>query len=316
MKMSDYNEKNVMKDCTKRINEISRRRFLKRSVVTLAGISTLGLASAIGSSKTKDTLRVIAYNVYGCTGWPRNHKMAQKANREGQMPARIAQELTLYDPDIINFSESPDESIVKEIAKHLDMDYVQFSSAGNWPGTLLTRYEIVNSENVPVVNGKRPEDLFTRHWGKATVRLPQDKLVSVHSIHLYPHDKPEARAIRKREIAKILESLQEDMKNKNSILVLGDLNHTPSMPGYQQWMEAGWTDTFSEAGEGDGLTINAEDPGRRIDYVLAHGPISEKVIESRSLFEGAFRTNPSDPNSFALSDHLPQLAVFETGDFN
>jgi hypothetical protein len=32
---------------------------------------------------------------------------------------------------------------------------------------------------------------------------------------------------------------------------------------------------------------------------------------SRSLWEGAFRTNPADEQSFALSDHVPQYAAFE-----
>ncbi len=31
---------------------------------------------------------------------------------------------------------------------------------------------------------------------------------------------------------------------------------------------------------------------------------------SRVLFEGPFRTNPADPASFALSDHLPVMATF------
>lgn len=290
---------------------ISRRNFLKQSAVGLAGISTFGLVSALGNPNMQNTLRVIAYNVYGCTGWPRDHKMAQKANSKGQIPLRFARELALYDPDIINFSESPDEPIVREIARQLGMSYVRFPSAGDWPGTLLTRFEIVNSENVPVVNGKRPEELFTRHWGKATVRLPNGELISVHSIHLYPHDNPEARDIREREISHILESMQEDFRKNNSVLALGDLNHTPSMPGYKQWIEAGWIDTFNEVGEGEGLTIRADEPSRRIDYVLAHGPVAKQVVDSGPLFEGAFRTNPSDSNSFALSDHLPQLAVFD-----
>jgi len=35
------------------------------------------------------------------------------------------------------------------------------------------------------------------------------------------------------------------------------------------------------------------------------------VGESRPLFEGAFRVNNEDEKSYALSDHLPQLAVFD-----
>ena len=43
---------------------------------------------------------------------------------------------------------------------------------------------------------------------------------------------------------------------------------------------------------------------------MAAGPIADRVVESRPLFEGAYRLNTADPDAFALSDHLPQLAVF------
>lgn len=40
------------------------------------------------------------------------------------------------------------------------------------------------------------------------------------------------------------------------------------------------------------------------------GPISKRLKSAKVLFEGAFRTNPDDPTSYALSDHVPVLAVF------
>ena len=43
---------------------------------------------------------------------------------------------------------------------------------------------------------------------------------------------------------------------------------------------------------------------------MATGTIANQIVESRPLLEGAFRLNIADENSFALSDHLPQLAVF------
>ena len=45
--------------------------------------------------------------------------------------------------------------------------------------------------------------------------------------------------------------------------------------------------------------------------MMAAGPIAERVTESRPLFEEAFRLNINDKESFALSDHLPQWAVFD-----
>jgi len=303
--MNNHDKKTKMSPDFIETGSISRRRFIEHSFISLAGISTLGLYACTGSLKMKKSLRVIAYNVLKCTGWPPDN-----VTDKNQIPTLIAQELARYNPDIINFSESPDEFVVKEIAEQLKMNYVRFPSAGNWPGTLLTHFRIVDSANVPMVSGSRPEALFTRHWGKATVEVPGYESILVHSAHLFPHDTPEARIIRQQEISEILKSVKEDMEKNRSVLVIGDLNHTPAMPEYSQWMDAKLTDSFTKAGKGDGLTIRADVPNKRIDYILAAGPLANNIIESRPLFEGGFRTNPSDPQSFALSDHIPQYAEF------
>ena len=262
----------------------------------------------LADDSKKRPLRVISYNVYDCTGWPKDRPMGKKATRLGQMPARFAHELALYEPDIINFSESPDEAVAKQIAKRLGMNYVRFPSGGKWPGTLLSRFEITEPRNVPLVKGERPSDLFTRHWGQATVKLPTGEPLIVHSAHLYPGMDP---TLRLREIPLMLASMKKDLDAGKSMLLIGDLNHTPDSKEYKLWIDAGWTDTFAKVGEGDGLTIKSDKPAYRIDYVMAAGPIAKRLTESRPLFEGAFRVNNEDPTSFALSDHLPQLAVFE-----
>jgi endonuclease/exonuclease/phosphatase family metal-dependent hydrolase len=111
----------------------------------------------------------------------------------------------------------------------------------------------------------------------------------------------------------MLASMKEDLALGRSTLLIGDLNHGPDTEEYKLWMDAGWTDTFAKVGQGEGLTIKADTPQYRIDYVLATGPLANRVTESRPLFEGAFRVNVADESSFALSDHLPQLAVFGDG---
>lgn len=286
----------------------TRRDVLQRAAVgSLAFVATEPSGLCVAQEKTRP-LRVIAYNVYDCTGWPKDRAMAKAATVKGQMPDRFANELALYEPDVVNFSESPDESVVKQIAQRLGMNYVRFSSGGNWPGTLLSRFEIVETRNVPLVRGARPGDLFTRHWGQATVRPPNGEPIVIHSAHLHPSPEPDTRL---REIPLMLDSMKRDLESGRSMLLIGDLNHTPDTREYRRWLEAGWSDTFTQVGTGDGLTIKSDDPLRRIDYVMAAGPIAKRVVESRPLFEGAFRTNLADPVSFALSDHLPQLAVFE-----
>lgn len=285
---------------------LTRRDILKRAAVGGIALAATGTSRLAAAEPEPKLLRVIAYNVYNCTGWPKDRALAKTATAKGQMPDRFANELALYDPDIINFSESPDESVVKEIAEKLGMNYVRFPSGGNWPGTLLSRYEIVDVKNVPLVKGERPKDLFTRHWGKATIKLPRAAPLIVHSAHLHPGANPDTRL---REIPAMLESMKTDLDAGRSMLLIGDLNHSPDTKEYKLWIDAGWTDTFAKFGKGEGLTIKADKPEWRIDYVMAAGPIAKEAVESRPLFEGAFRTNTADPESFALSDHLPQLAV-------
>ncbi len=298
-----------------RVRDVSRRQFC--AAAGAVGLGAAGLAalartasaaekaSSVEEKKSRP-LTVIGYNIYACNGWPDDRPLARKAVAAGQMARRLAMELALYDPDIINFSESPDEAVAKEVAGHLGMHHVRFPSGGNWPGTLLSRFEIIESENVPLGH-ERPKDLFTRHWGRGTLKLSDGAPLIVHSAHLFPTADP---AIRLREIKAMLASMKQDLDAGRSMLLMGDLNHRPGTEEYKLWMGAGWIDTFAQVGRGEGPTIKADEPKHRIDYVMARGPIAERIVASRPLFEGAFRLNPADPNGFALSDHLPQLAVF------
>lgn len=283
---------------------MSRREFH-------AGLAATGVAAtvlpAFAKNQSSPPLRVIAYNVYACKGWPEDRRLAQQAVAKGQMARRLADELALYDPDIVNFSESPSEEVANSVAKQLGMNHVRFPSGGDWPGTLLSRYEITNSQNVPL-GRQRPKHLFTRHWGRGEIRLPNGDSLVVHSAHLYPVADP---TVRLEEIRAMLAAMQEDLRSGRSMLLIGDLNHGPDTEEYKLWIEADWVDTFAKVGQGEGPTIKADVPQHRIDYVMATGPIADRIAESRPLFEGAFRLNLDDEHSFALSDHLPQMAIFE-----
>lgn len=270
------------------------------------GLLVCRTPSALPGEREGQALRVIAYNVYGCSGWPKDRVLAKKAVAQGQMAKRLALELALYEPDIINFSESPGEAITKEVAKLLGMRHIRFPSAGNWPGTLLSKYEIIDSKNVPL-GYDRPKELFTRHWGRATIKLPDGKSLIVHSAHLHPAADP---SIRLEEIKAMLAAMKGDVEAGHSMLLIGDLNHVPDTEEYKLWVNAGWTDTFAKVGKDKGLTFTADTPEYRIDYIMAAGPITKRLKESRPLFEGAFRLNIADKQSFALSDHLPQFAVY------
>lgn len=282
---------------------ISRRHFCGTLGTSLA----LANSTLFAEDPKSRPLRVIAYNIYKCTGWPKNRAGAKRAVAKGQMAKRLAMELALHEPDIINFSESPSEELTKEVAKLMGMNHVRFPSGGNWPGTLLSKFEITESQNAPMKGG-RPKELFTRHWGRAVIKLPDGEPLIVHSVHLYPTADP---TVRLKEIQAMIESMKPDFDAGKPMLVIGDLNHGPDSEEYKLWIDAGWVDTFAKIGKGDGLTFKSDIPKRRIDFVMAAGPIANQVVESKPLFEGAFRLNVDDEESFALSDHLPQLAVFQ-----
>ena len=284
---------------------ISRRRFASL-LATNAAVSTVG-RDVTADDGQAGALRVISYNLFGGTGWPKNRVRPMRMVAEGKMADLVARELAGHAPDLITFSESPDEKVTRRIADQLGMNHVRFPSGGRWPGTMLSRLEIIEAQDVPL-DRDRPKELFTRHWGRGVVRLPNGEPLVVHSAHLFPTADP---SVRSREIKMMIASMKADLDADRSMLLMGDLNHGPNSAEYQFWIDAGWVDSFAEVGKGSGFTFRSDIPRWRVDYVMAAGPLSKTIVESRPLFEGAFRLRINDPQAFALSDHLPQLAVFK-----
>lgn len=329
-----YNKNSVQ---TKSDISVTRKTFLKHSSLSLLGLSLLPFgASSLDFTKDaavdieknehgndEKRMRSIAYNIFnGCIGYkgingkalpPENSDLVKTARDMGQVSQRIMLELALYKPNIINFSEGPSEEVVAKMAKMLDLNYAYFP--GGFPGAILTTYEIISSENRPFQNksNNNPKELFTRHWGKAKLRLPNGKPIVVHSAHLWPFKKEKNDTqIRLKEIKELVASIKYDLaNNSDSVLLQGDLNHTPDTQEYKNLNNAGLIDTFTAAGSGDGYTTNSIKPSKRIDFIYAIGALSKQIKECMPLFQGNFRMNNEDPKGFALSDHIPVLADFE-----
>lgn len=309
----------------------TRKAFLKQSALSLISLSLLSSWKTVPYSDAGSngkTIRSISYNVFnGCIGYkginghdlpPGDQSTLVKTARDlGQFPARIMQELALYQPDIINFSESPGEETVAEMAKMLGMNYAFFpggkNGKGKFPGAILSHFEIRSSETRPFATKDEDlEELFTRHWGKAELRLPDGKSVIVHSAHLWPFAKEENDTrIRLEEISAMLAAIEHDSAgDADYILLQGDLNHAPDTPEYEHLNGGRLVDAFKIGGQGDGYTTNAVKPVRRIDYIYCTETLASRIEECRPLYEGNFRMNNDDPKGFALSDHIPVLADF------
>lgn len=222
------------------------------------------------------------------------------------MVSRYVSALGTHAPDIITFSESPPESFSRAVAAGLGMKCVYFPSGENWPGTLMSRCEILGYRNCPVAAGERPPRLFTRHWGMAEIRLPGGEKILLHSAHLHP---AESNEIRMLEIAEMLRTIGPQIAAGRSVLLQGDLNLLPDSPEYRAFLKAGFVDSFRKAGSGSGFTIPADAPYSQLDYIFAAGPLAKRIRRFRVLNEGPFAKD-DDPASFSLSDHLPVMADF------
>ncbi len=268
-------------------------------------------------SKPESTpLRVISYNIRYFEPPARTDESkyrVKKVLENSQIVKRLAMELELYEPDILTLQEATPKELVIELAKEMNMNYVFFPSQWSekdwphgYPGALMTRFEIIESQNCPLVNYEKcPEDIFTRHFGRAVIAVGNEELV-VLSAHLLPRNRENSADVHEREIKEILAVADKDRKSGRSILVQGDFNHGPDGFEYKMWTEAGLIDAFTAKG-----TPSSDRPRRRIDYIWVDGPIAARLKRCRFLFEGSFRRNPEDPVSFALSDHIPVFAVFE-----
>ena len=270
-----------------------------------------GAAALAALAQTQSGLRTMSYNILACLGYPETEKNRERFRAMApQQPMRMAQELLLYRPDLVTFSESVPQGTAERIGSAMGMNVAWFppgipSFKGypiGFPGTVLTRHKILESQNAP---GSTDAELYTRHWGRAVILTESEEIV-VHTGHLNPHKSE----IRMKEIDGMLRVMEKDQKSGRSILFQGDLNHRPEAPEYERWVKAGLVDTFAAKGVGQAFTSSPITPKGRIDFIWVCGPLAGRLVKARCLFEGNFRTNLEDPQSVALSDHLPVMAVF------
>jgi len=256
-------------------------------------------------------IRTVTYNVYSFRGWPKEVGVTF----EKIIPSFV-RAMKKYGPDIITLSEAQPEFVVRDIAREMGMQVLRFLSVPegeNCPGSLLTHFEILESENRPLISKNESEDLFTRHWGRALLQTDWGQ-IAIHSVHLHPGEEE----VRQREIQEVIKAIEEDKKLGHSILLQGDLNHLPRTIEYDLWIKADLIDTFQVAGTGSAETCRPSDsspkedkPNQRIDYIFAWGAVLKYLSECRVLSEPPFRVDPDAKRLWSLSDHLPVMATFK-----
>ena len=145
--------------------------------------------------------------------------------------------------------------------------------------------QLYASSDLPYAN-------FPRKAQVANVRLGDGTMVRVINTHFdfgAGND-----AIRTDEATAVLGEV-----GVGPTLLLGDLNADPGDPAYAA-LDAELDDVWSIVGAGDGFTIPADAPTRRIDYIWFNGltPRTATIVDESS-------------GGVYLSDHVGVLATFE-----
>ena len=288
-----------------------------------AGLALTGITSS--APHRAGSLRVIVYNVHAFGPVAETDEGKQLAGRVREnLVEHYALELGLYRPDVLCLQEATSAERVATLAKRLGMHHRYFPGGARnddgsvhpmFNGAILSRLPILESQDCPSPSAQADrKQIFSRHLGRALIDTGKEGFgpVTVIGAHMLPAWE-NTTSIREAEIAALGEVTADDRSAGRSILVLGDMNHTPEMPEYAGWKTIGLTDCAVAQGEGSLHTHPSLRPSQRIDYVFAAGPILEHLSSCRTLAEGRFRQHSGGPEvrgSFALSDHMPVMATF------
>jgi endonuclease/exonuclease/phosphatase (EEP) superfamily protein YafD len=209
----------------------------------------------------------MTYNVLQCSGfWSRDaderavraFPREEAAERFASALARFASALARFEPDIVTFCESPGVATTDAIAERLRMTCITFPSPQRWPGTLMTRLDVIEAEPPEPAAA----ELFTRHRGRARLSLGDGEEIGLDSAHLHPS----GQAIRAREERALTTAIRDDIDAWRSVLLQGDLNHRPDMTEYACWSAAGLLDAARGAGD-EAHSFRSDLPMARLDYI-------------------------------------------------
>ena len=269
------------------ILSLSRRVFVRLACVSLLALGAVGCQSA-GKAATSNTFRVMTYNIHHGEGLDRKVDLQ-----------RIA--------DLIKH-EQADIVALQEVDKG-----VQRTAKRDCPAELaaLTGMTCVFSNNYHYQGGDYGNAVLTRfpvkHWTNHHYKMlrpgePRGLLQVVLEVHgrelvfLDTHlDARRDDAERWSSAAELEEALQP--YRDQPMIFCGDFNDTPDSRTCQKLAQQ-FTDTWKAIGEGDGFTIPAEKPRKRIDYIWTS---KEPAIQALKIWV---------PESEA-SDHRPVMAEFK-----
>lgn len=271
----------------------ARRHVLVRLLLAVL-ITVLAVPAAAGAASPPRDLSVVSYNIHHGVG------------EDGVLDLnRVADVIAASGADVVALQEVDNHWSARsefadqaaELADLLDMNHVYGANLDRDPvqpgdprrqyGTaILSTFPILDSQNILLPNlGGEQRGLL-----EATINV-KGRQVLAYSTHLQ-HDNAAERAAQ-------VEAIIDHVGFATMPVVLaGDLNATPDSAEMQPLLSS-LTDTFTAAGSGQGDTYPADDPNRRIDYVLVNDHVQAET---------------ADVIATQASDHLPVRTVVRLTD--
>ncbi len=234
----------------------------------------LGVTAAIWQqpatvSAQSDTLRIFNYNAHN--GFDM---------RGGLALEKMARLIESQQPDIITLQEvsrgwavNGSVDMVTWLGWRLGMKALFSATAGpDWGHALLTRYPVVRHEKFALPPPGLP---LGRGFAYHEIDIGGKRPLLLINTHLH-HIGVDA-TIREQQVAGILHFLEGYPMER--LVITGDLNAQPMEPPLRSLGAVGLRDLIEEAGLKPGYTFPADNPTRRIDYILASPDIGVRQIE-------------------------------------
>lgn len=229
-------------------------------------------------------LRIMSYNIHSAY------------NRDGrQDPESIAQVIESAEADVVALQEVSRGWLINGstdlpfwLSRRLGMQVLFSGTTGPmWGNAILTRFPIVEhgSSELPL-----EDTLLKRGYLWARIEAGHSRPILVMNTHLH-HIETEPGP-RLAQIPVLLGF----WGGSPSTVLLGDLNSRPGSLEMKLLANAGFVDSWAEAGVGDGFTFSSEAPFERIDWIW-HTP-DMVTLDIRIPLTTA-------------SDHLPLIAVLD-----
>jgi endonuclease/exonuclease/phosphatase family metal-dependent hydrolase len=207
--------------------------------------------------------------------------------------AQIARELRAWDPDVVVLNEvdrgrgrSGGVAQARELGRLTGLTPAYGPNRRYGGGTsgnaVLSRLPVLGSRNqaLPFRAGTIPRGLL-----RVTVELA-GRPVDVYATH-FENTSAAARRAQAREVGRTVS------RGRRPFVLGGDLNAGPEGVALQVLDGFGLVDSWSVVGRGDGLTVPAAAPRKRIDYLLSDDsmvPVRSEVLLSRVSDHRGVRT--------------------------